>query len=130
MSFALTLLAVLVGAGLIFIISKAMKNKKMDEFQAIAWLVGAVGIIVLGLFPQIITWVAEILGVWWAPAVLIFFLLVVMFFIVFRHAQSISVLTTQMMEASMQLTLLKKENGTLKEQLANRELSSGGGGTT
>ena len=128
MSFALTLLAVLVGGGLIFVVSKAMKNKKMDEFQAIAWLVGAMGIIILGLFPQIITWAADFLGVWWAPAVLIFFLLVVMFFIVFRHAQSISVLNAQMMEASMQLALLKEENETLKEKLANAKEALGEGG--
>ena len=72
MNVVLTLLAVATGILLIVIVLRAMKHKRMNEFQAVAWLVGAVGIIILGIFPQIIPWVAGLLDVWWPPAVLIF----------------------------------------------------------
>ena len=121
MNVVLTLLAVATGILLIVIVLRAMKHKRMNEFQAVAWLVGAVGIIILGIFPQIIPWVAGVLDVWWPPAVLIFFLLVLMFFIVFHHAQSISTLTAQLMELSMQVTLLKHENQKLKEKQKENE---------
>ena len=128
MGLVLTLLTIAIGIVMVFFVLKSMKAKKMDEFQAVAWLLGSLGIIVFGIFPQILGWLADLLGVWWPPAVLIFFLLVLAFFMLFRHAQAISVQTARLTELSMQVTLLQHENELLKKQLEkSEELSAGRG---
>ncbi len=110
MSILITFVAILTGVLMIICVLNVSKKKQMNEMNAMIWLFGGVGVIVLGIFPDIITWVANIFNVYWDPAVLIFFLLVVIFFLLFSHSKSVSVLTGQVVELSLNLTLLKREN--------------------
>lgn len=87
-----------------------MKHKRLSESQTILWLVGVLGLLILSCFPSILQWTAQVLGVWWEPAVLIFFLLVVVFFIVFYHTLTITALESQITELAMQTALLRDEN--------------------
>ncbi len=115
MSFIITLTAVLVGLMIIFWVIKASKKKQMNEIHALVWLVGAVGLIALGIFPEIMIWVADAIDVFWPPSILIFFLLVLAFFMLFSHSKSVSVLANQVTELTMNLSLLKHENEKLKK---------------
>lgn len=98
-------------------VTRTAKQKKMNEVQSIFWFIGAIGIIFMGLFPGVLAWMANILGVWWAPAILIFFLIVLLLFIGFNHAKEISILKAEVTELSMQVSLPKYE----KEQREAKE---------
>lgn len=93
------------------------KKKEMSENQALLWVVGAVGLLTLSCFPDIIPWVADLLGVWWPPATLIFFLLIVIILIVFHHTLSITALEAKQMELAMHVALLEEDNKELREKL-------------
>lgn len=94
-----------------------MKNRKLTENQAVMWIGGTVGLLLLSLFPSILKWLSGLLGIWWAPASLIFFFLVVIVVIVLRHTMSISLLDNEINELAMQVMLLKERNEELEEKL-------------
>lgn len=117
MGWILKIFAVLVGVFMMCMVTRTAKQKKMNEVQSIFWFIGAIGIIFMGLFHGVLAWMANILGVWWAPAILIFFLIVLLLFIGFNHAKEISILKAEVTELSMQVSLLKYE----KEQREAKE---------
>ncbi len=120
MNIFITLVAVIVGIFIIFWVTRATKNKQMNEIYALVWIIGGVGIIILGIQPHILNWFAELLGIFWPPSVLIFFLLVLVFLMLFNHSKTASTLTNQVTELTIQVSLLKSENEKLKEKISNK----------
>lgn len=121
MSLFLQIVAILICLGMFFGLFQEMKKKRLSESSALLWLLGVIGLLVLSCFPGILSWVAGLLGIWWAPAALIFFALVVIILIIFYHAMSISQLESQVLELSMQIALLKNENEELNHRLTVAE---------
>ena len=117
MSILIQIAAVVIGLAMILWVLDTMKKKKLNEAQSIFWLIGAVGIIILGIFPQLLSWMAGLLGIWWEPAILLFFLIILLLFITFNHTREISVLLNQLTELSMQIALLKYDNEKLRKKL-------------
>lgn len=109
MGTGLTILAILIGAILIVMVGISMKKKQISDYQGILWLFAAVLIIVLGAIPRIVRFLADLLGVWWAPSILLFSAVVLIGFICFNHSKEISILKAQIAELAMQLSLMKAE---------------------
>lgn len=109
MGTGLTIIAVGIGLVLIILVTISMKKKQISDYQGILWLIVAVLIILLGAFPRIVRAVANLLGVWWAPSVLLFASTVLLAFIVFNHSKEISILKSQAAELAMQVSILKAE---------------------
>lgn len=109
MGTGLTILAILIGAILIVMVGVSMKKKQISDYQGILWLFAAVLIIVLGAIPRIVRFLADLLGVWWAPSILLFSAVVLIGFICFNHSKEISILKAQIAELAMQLSLMKAE---------------------
>ena len=97
-----------------------MKKRHLSENQAILWIAGAAGLLLLSIFPQILPWAAELLGIWWPPASLIFFFLIVIIMIILRHTVTISSIETEIKELAMQVALLKDENSELENMLNSK----------
>lgn len=110
-------IAVAVCLAFLYGLNRAMKNRKLTENQAVMWIGGTVGLLLLSLFPSILKRLSGLLGIWWAPASLIFFFLVVIVVIVLRHTMSISLLDNEINELAMQVMLLKERNKELEEKL-------------
>ncbi len=110
MNIFITIIAVAVGLFVILYALRSSKRKQLNEVQALMWLIGGAGTIFLGLFPEILMWFAYALEIYWPPSILVFFLLVIIFFMLFNHSKTVSTLTNQMAELTMQVSLLKHEN--------------------
>lgn len=117
MSILISLLAIIIGIVLIFVVIIKVKEKKLTEAQSLGWLFSAVVIIILGVFPKIVPIVASWLGVWYAPTILIMVMIVLITFIIFFHTTEISKLTNQINELAIQVTLLKYDNEILADKL-------------
>ena len=109
MSIGITIIAIAVGVILIVMVCVSMKKKQISDYQGIIWLIAAVIIIVLGAFPRLVNILAQLLGIWWAPAILLFSDAVLIGFICFNHSKEISILKAQVNELSMQVSILKAE---------------------
>ena len=67
MSILINIATVFIGLSLMAIIVFLLVNKKMSESQSVLWFLIGLITIVLGLFPDIIPFVADKLGIWYPP---------------------------------------------------------------
>ena len=105
---------VLVGLFLIAIVIKLNVEKRMSESQSVLWLViGAVAII-LGIFPDLIPMIANALGIWYAPSILLLVVSIGLILIAFFNSIVVSKNTSEIHELAIQIALLKEENKELK----------------
>lgn len=107
MSIFLQIAAVFICLLMLIGLNREMKKKRLSENQAIVWLVGVIGLLIVSIFPRILAWAADLLGIWWPPASLIFFLILVIILIVFRHTVALSAMEAEIKELAMQVALLK-----------------------
>lgn len=121
MSIGITIIAIAVGVILIVLVGVSMKKKQISDYQGIVWLIAAVVIIILGAFPRIVNVLARLLGIWWAPAILLFSDAVIIGFICFMHSKEISILKSQVAELSMQVSILKAEHTETEENKDTEE---------
>ena len=120
MSIILQIVSIAVCLLMLYGLCQEMKKRNLSENQAILWIAGAAGLLLLSIFPQILPWAAELLGIWWPPASLIFFFLIVIIMIILRHTVTISSMETEIKELAMQVALLKDENSELENMLNSK----------
>ena len=109
MSIYVNIASIAIGIIIIAVIFQNMIRKKINEYQALFWLlIGAAGII-LGIFPGLLSWIAEKVGIWYPPAILFAVAFAGLVLIAFYHTITISVMNSKIHELAMQVALLKFE---------------------
>lgn len=121
MSILINITTVLTGIALISIIIYLMVQKKISESQSILWLLIGVATIILGLFPEIITIVADKLGVWYPPSISFLIALIAILFIVLKNTIIVSIQSDQLNELLLELILAKDKIKKLEEDLKSLE---------
>lgn len=121
MSILVNIATVIVGAGLIFFVIRLIVKRKMSESQSVLWIGIGVVAIILGIFPGLITGIADLLGIWYAPSILLLVATIGLLLILFRNTTVISVHENEIYELTIQIALLKDENEALKEKVKEME---------
>ena len=116
-SILVNIFTVAVGVVLILYVIRSMVNKKMTESGSILWLLIGLAGIILGLFPSIITFIADLLGIWYPPTIIFLISYIGLLFIVLKHTIDLSIQSNRMVELYMQVALINAENEKLKEEL-------------
>lgn len=106
MNFFFIILGVLL---IIYILYVVVKNK-FNVVESVFWIIGAILILVLSIFPQIIVTLANMLGVYYPPSLL--FLLVAVFLLVinFRNSNKIAKQNEMIMFLGQEIAILKEKN--------------------
>lgn len=117
MSILVNIGTVLVGLALICIVMMLIVKKYMSESQSVLWMVIGVAAIILGVFPDLIPLIADWLGVWYAPSVLLLFVSIGLLLIVFYNSVVASKHSNELSELALQISLLKEENKELKGKI-------------
>lgn len=118
MGILLKIIAICVCLAMLYWLGKQIIKKNLSESQAIFWIAGVLGLLVLSVFPKILLIVAGWLGIWWPPATLLFFLVILLLIIVLLHTITLSKREAEIIEMAMQISLLKDEIEELKEEKA------------
>ena len=87
----------------------ALRKHRMSELQAALWITAGLLAGILGVFPQLIMWVADKLDVFWPPSLLLLFAIVSLGFIVFKQGQDIHELESKQTELTEHVSILKYE---------------------
>jgi len=122
MSILVNIGTVLVGLALICIVMMLIVKKYMSESQSVLWMVIGVAAIILGVFPDLIPMIADWLGVWYAPSVLLLFVSIGLLLIVFYNSVVASRHSNELNELALQISLLKEENKELKGKIEEMEV--------
>lgn len=126
MSILINIASIVFGVFIIVVICKNIVKKKINERQALLWILIGVGFIILGMWPSLLQWLAEKTGIWYPPAILFAVAVVGILLVIFHHTVTISILNSRVQELTMQVAILKNELAlgdpeSLKEEGINKE---------
>ena len=108
MSIALYLLGIVSALVVLVVVVELLRRRRLRERHALWWLVAGLLALLIGVFPQILVWAANLIGVE-IPTNLIFFV-------------SLAILILVSIQHSAELTDLEGETRTLAEEVAIQEL--------
>lgn len=117
MSIWVNVFTVVSGLVLILYIVNSMVNKRMTESQSVLWLLIGAAEIILGIFPSIITFIANFLGIWYPPSIMFLIAYIGLLFIVLKNTTTISIQSNEISELYMQIALLNMENERLRKEM-------------
>ena len=130
MSVQLRVVLVLGALLAVWVVARQIKRRKMLVEDAIFWMVGAVVLVVLALFPGIVTEVAGLLGML-SPANFVFLVVIaLLLWKVFTNSAEISRLKSKTAELAQELALAEghareRAEKAAAEQDANRAAANG-----
>lgn len=104
-------LFIIIGVIIIVYIFHTVKNGKFSVNESIFWLFGGFLVLLLSIFPGLIDFVAQKIGIDYPPSLLFMLCSVFLLFMCFRNNRRIAEQQEKIIELAQQVTLLKsKEN--------------------
>ena len=113
------LLRILVGIGgtvLLYNIREANIKRKITEAQSLYWVLMGFVIIGLGLFPNIIYFIANLFSVDYPPSIIFAIFIMLMIYGVLYCYKMGADLNSKIQELAIQVSLLNEENNRLKKE--------------
>lgn len=101
---------VFIGIFSILYIIYRVKKGSFGVNESIFWIIGGIGILILSIFPQIIVWLADKVGVDYPPSLLFMLCIVFLVFVNFRSSSKISEQEEKIIELAQNVTLLKNKS--------------------
>ncbi len=92
MQIQLRLLLILGSIGFFMYILRFIKKSKMSLNMASIWIVWGVGVILIAFFPEIITWLGGLMGIYSQLNTIFFVMLAILYMLVFYLFVKISIL--------------------------------------
>lgn len=107
---------------LLYVIHIVRRNK-LPIKESFWWLIGAVAMLFLATFPQVLDWTAQQLGIAYPPALLLTLCVIFLLFIIFKDGRRIAKLQAQNIELEQQVALIKNQlqQSSQKKQNAHHE---------
>jgi hypothetical protein len=85
-----------------------VQKHMMSEGESILWMIGAICILILAIFPNIIIFLANAVGISYAPSLLFFLTSAFLLIFSFRNSQQLSILAEKNKELIQFNALLEK----------------------
>ena len=104
---------------LIMYIYHNVKKNMLSQDESILWIIGAFFILILSIWPNIVIWLADIVGIAYPPSFLFLITSVFLVVFLFRNSQQISVLIEKNKELIQDTALLEKRIRELEKKGKN-----------
>jgi len=91
-------------------IIKLLINKKFSERISLIWLISAMAVFIISIFPKILDVFARLLGVDYPPSILFLLAILILLFICFYHSTQISMLNNQIRELAQNMVVKEAEH--------------------
>jgi len=89
------------------IISK-VKKKRFFEKESFLWVLGSVVVVILAIFPQLIIYLSNLVGIEYPPSLLFLVAIVFVLYLLFRQSEYVSLLKEQVKDLGQQVVILEK----------------------
>lgn len=101
-------IAVIIISVLVLIINMVRK-KKIDLRYALSWICLAIALLLLDIFPGIMEWMAELIGIKTPSNMVFFFGFLLLVIIIYSLTASVSRLSNKTKQLTQELALLREE---------------------
>jgi hypothetical protein len=99
----------------VYIINKTRKNLLIEK-ESFYWVIGCLGIVLITLFPDILSNISELLGIKYPPATLFLIAIIIILILLYRQLGRISLLTTKVNELVKAVAILTHEIESYKKK--------------
>ncbi|WP_448003850.1 DUF2304 domain-containing protein [Agromyces bauzanensis] len=125
MSLATYILGIVAALFVLVVVIEMLRQRRLRERHAVWWLAAGIIALVVGIFPQLLGWAAELIGVE-VPTNLVFFLsAAVLFLVCLQHSSELTTLEAESQTLAEELSLLRLRVESLERRLAQAEEPSG-----
>ena len=100
---------IVLGVALFIYIVCVVVKGTFDIYESIFWIIGTVIILILSIFPNLIIWLAGLLGIEYAPSLLFLLVAVFLLFVNFRNTQKIVKQKERILSLAQDVAILKEE---------------------
>jgi hypothetical protein len=105
MSLNLRIVILICGISFSVAIIRLLINKKFSERITLIWLISAMVVFVISIFPKVLDVFASILGVDYPPSIMFLLTILILLFICFYHSIQISILNNQVREITQNMVV-------------------------
>lgn len=102
-------LFVIIGVIAILYVTHIVRRNKLSIKESFWWFIGAVVMLLLAIFPQIINWAATLMGISYPPTLLLLACVLFLLFMSFKDGRRIASLHMQNIELEQQIALIKNQ---------------------
>jgi hypothetical protein len=114
----LCLISILCSIALLWFIIHCVKKERIKEAYALIWIVMGCALLVISVWPSLMGLIANFVGIYYAPALLILGLTVMIIFVSIQFSIVISKQSERIKTLTQEIALLKTEFDKLKDELA------------
>jgi hypothetical protein len=100
---------IVLGVALFIYIVCVVVKGTFDIYESIFWIIGTVIILILSIFPNLIIWLAGLIGIEYAPSLLFLLVAVFLLFVNFRNTQKIVKQKERILSLAQDVAILKEE---------------------
>ena len=97
-----------IGILAMFLVLSDVKKKKFFEQESFFWVLGALVVLILALFPGLIILLANLIGVEYAPSLLFLIAIIFILYLLFRQSKQVSLLKEQVKDLGQKLVVMQK----------------------
>ena len=102
-------LFIFIGIILIICIIKSVINKNFDVYESIFWIIAAIVIILLAIFPKSLDAISLKLGISYSPSLVFLLGMVFLLFINFKQSRILTEEKKKTIELAQQLAIIKQK---------------------
>ena len=113
---------IIVGLVALLYVMHIVRRNKLPIKESFWWVMAAVAMLILAIFPQILDWFSLLLGISYPPALLLTMCIIFLLFIIFKDSRRIAKLQTQNIELEQQIALIKNRLQQSDRKASNAKL--------
>lgn len=102
----------------LFVIMNSVRKQKIDFRHALSWIIYIVIMLLFDIFPQLVQWVSDIVGIELPINMLFFFGVSIAFLLIYSLTMTVSNLTEKVKKLTQEVALLEKK---LEERTETKE---------
>lgn len=100
---------IIVGISALLYVTHIVRRNKLPIKESFWWFISSIVMLLLAIFPQVLDWIASLLGIYYPPTLLLTMCVIFLLFIIFKDSRRIAKLQTQSIELEQQIALIKNQ---------------------
>lgn len=105
---------IILGLISITFVYKKVKKNLFSEKESLLWMLGAILVLVLSIFPKVIDSISLFLNINYSPSLLFLLSILFLVYMVFRQSQDLSQLNSKVKELGQKNAIIEKELNDIK----------------
>ena len=116
----LTIVSVIVALAALVLVFELLRRRRLREKYAVIWVVISLGTLVVAVFPPVLRWVAELVGIQTPSNLLFFTSLIILFAVSLQLSREVGLLEEQSRRLAEEVGGLKLRMDALEREKADR----------